>query len=162
MCSRKSTATWFVAQHRLTTIQLVPPRSRWILAVGCTYIVALAVVGLWPTHVDEHFNVLTFPPIRWALQPLELSAAHAYGLVEFCANILWFAPFGILMLALRRGQPWLSVILAGALISTTIEILQAVARPDRTASVRDVVANTLGAALGCLLYLGVRWRRGAG
>lgn len=141
----------------------MPRRSRWILAAGSAYALAIAVVGLWPTHVDQDFDAVNWPPVKWILDRLDLTPPHGYDLVEFTANVLWFAPFGLLLRALRPGWSWLTVILTGALVSAAIEILQAVSRPGRSADVRDVVANTLGVALGCLVYAGLhRLRRASG
>jgi VanZ family protein len=48
---------------------------------------------------------------------------------------------------------------AGAAVAALIELLQFLARPERLASVQDVVANTLGAAAGAGVVWAVRRRR---
>jgi glycopeptide antibiotics resistance protein len=66
-----------------------------------------------------------------------------------------FVPFGVLvgLLLVRR---WLVVAL-GCALSVAIETSQALFLPTRVADPRDVVMNTLGAALGVLLVSW--WRR---
>src|SRR5690242_17894514 len=49
-----------------------------------------------------------------------------------------------------RGRSWWLTTIAGAVFSTAIELLQLVV-PGRDPSLRDIVANTLGAALGAVL-----------
>ena len=130
----------------------MPRHLRWIPAAAGLYALALAAIGVWPTHVDKNVDLVDTRPAQWVLDQLDLTNQQGYDLIEFGANILLFVPFGLLLRALRPGWSWLTVVLIGALASATIEILQAVARPGRTADVRDVIANTLGAALGCLVY----------
>jgi glycopeptide antibiotics resistance protein len=141
----------------------MPRHLRWIPVVAGLYALALAAIGAWPTHVDKNIDLVDTRPAQWVLDQLNLTNQQGYDLIEFGANILLFVPFGLLVCALRPGWSRLTVVMVGALASATIEILQAVARPGRTADVRDVVANTLGAALGGLVYAAARQiaRRGA-
>lgn len=131
-----------------------------MLAGAGVYALGLTAVGLWPTHVDKDVDVIDWPPVRWVIDQLDLTTQQGYDMVEFSANLLWFAPFGLLLRVLRPGWSWLTVIMTGALVSAVIEILQAVARPGRTADVRDVIANTLGVALGCVVYSAICRRTG--
>ena len=71
-----------------------------------------------------------------------------YGWIEFAANVAMFAPLGLL-LTLLLGQPWRGVLLALAL-SASAELVQIVV-PSRQASLRDIVANVLGAAIGAAI-----------
>lgn len=107
------------------------------------------------------------PPAAAAQQGLArfLAVAHIHGLpiwitfqlVEAISNIVMFVPIGFLAaLALRRWQ-WL-VVPIGLLASTAIEVSQLLL-PDRVASVRDVVTNTLGTLIGYLLALPLVRRR---
>lgn len=71
----------------------------------------------------------------------------AYPVLEFLANVAMFAPLGLLAALawpqLRGG--WIAA--AGLTLSTTIELVQ-LTMPTRYSTVSDVIANTLGAALG--------------
>ncbi|MFB7891620.1 VanZ family protein [Microbacterium sp. NPDC056044] len=70
------------------------------------------------------------------------------GWIEFGANILMFVPLGFLLTLLFR-HPWYGVALALAL-SAAAELAQVVI-PSRQPTLRDILANTLGAALGAAL-----------
>ena len=82
-----------------------------------------------------------------------------YGVIEFCANILLFVPFGVILaLALpTRRRLVLPIALA---VTVVIELGQAVLLTQRTPSLRDVLANFLGAAVGLLAVLVIEWIRG--
>ncbi|MCC4249590.1 VanZ family protein [Microbacterium testaceum] len=77
-----------------------------------------------------------------------------FDMVEFSANIVMFVPVGCLVLA-WGGRPWQGILI-GVALSAAIEITQLLALPTRVADVRDLVANTVGAALGVLLIVSLR------
>ncbi|RBY87414.1 VanZ family protein [Blastococcus sp. TF02A-26] len=76
--------------------------------------------------------------------------ALSAGAIEAGANIAVFVPLGFLLCqafpAVRRSLMWLLCVTASAGIEAYQYLL-----PGRDASVRDVVMNGLGAALGVLL-----------
>lgn len=83
-----------------------------------------------------------------------------FGLTEFAANIVMFAPlgfFGALAVTSRRAL----VIPACAAFSVAIELVQGLALPGRDGTWHDVVANTVGAALGWAIAVAVTRRRPA-
>ena len=134
----------------------MPRHSRWTLAITGLYAVGLALVGLWPTHIDKNFAIAGWPSVQWVIRHLELTPQQGYNMVEFSANVLLFIPLGALILTFRPRWSWVRVILAGAIVSTAIEILQEVSRPGRTADLRDVLANTIGTAVGLFAVIGLR------
>jgi glycopeptide antibiotics resistance protein len=71
-----------------------------------------------------------------------------FDIVEFAANVTMFVPFGLLVSAwgVRAWQGFLGGFLASAAIETT----QLLFLPTRVADVRDLVANTVGTAVGVL------------
>lgn len=78
------------------------------------------------------------------------------GWIEFAANVLLFVPLGLLLTLLFR-RPWIGVVVSVA-ASVAVELAQLVV-PSRQASLRDVVANALGAAIGAAIaWLLVRRR----
>ncbi|MCU1423993.1 MAG: VanZ family protein, partial [Microbacteriaceae bacterium] len=82
----------------------------------------------------------------------EMRAAFppAYVAVEFVANVAMFVPFGVLVwLAFPRSRWWV-VLLLGFATTVTIETVQSTL-PTRFSTVSDVVANTLGTAVGLAL-----------
>lgn len=125
------------------------------------FVVAIAVIVLWPG-----------PPAADAQNSLRDFLAHAhrswlprwvsFGLIEWLSNVVMFVPIGFLGALAVRPQRLLWVIPACALASTVIELVQQAALPDRTASVADIVANTLGGVIGVLLTRLPAVRRRAG
>ncbi|HWI30263.1 MAG TPA: VanZ family protein, partial [Microbacterium sp.] len=83
----------------------------------------------------------------WVRETLGITAFGS-GWFEFIANIMFFVPLGLLLTLLVR-RPWVGVLLALAL-SACAELAQGLL-PARTASVRDVLANVLGAAIGAAI-----------
>jgi hypothetical protein len=74
-------------------------------------------------------------------------------------NIGGFIPLGFffcayLTMARQMSRPVLVTIILGAVVSLTIEVLQAYL-PTRDSGMTDIITNTLGTGLGVLLY---RWQ----
>lgn len=128
-----------------------PFRAKPVLvALGC-YAATVATVAFWPTPVDR--------PVSGVLRRV-LSRLHEHGVpswfdysvVEFSANVAMFVPLGFLLAALfDRRLMWVAVVVAG-LVSASIEITQWELLPARYPTVSDVVANTMGATIGVLLF----------
>jgi glycopeptide antibiotics resistance protein len=128
-------------------------RSRLLLLAAGAYVSALALIGLWKTPVDGNLTVVDLPPFAWVIARLGLSPWQGYDLIEFTANIVLFVPLGVLLLLWWRHRGWLHAAAVAFATSVTIEVLQQLLRPERIASVDDVVANTLGGTLGGLLVV---------
>ena len=77
-------------------------------------------------------------------------------LLKSFANVLLFVPFGAALglydVSLRAA------LLAGAVLSGAVEVVQFVVVPGRTSSVDDLVLNTVGTVLGYLLVSSLRRR----
>lgn len=72
---------------------------------------------------------------------------------EFLANVAMFLPLGVLLPLAAGSQKRTTLLLtiaAGFALSLTIELAQLLI-PGRVSDTRDLVSNTLGAALGVLL-----------
>jgi glycopeptide antibiotics resistance protein len=67
------------------------------------------------------------------------------------SNVALFVPFSLLGLVVWPSRRVLAWTAAGALASTTIELVQLLLLPQRFATVSDVLANTSGALLGALI-----------
>lgn len=128
-------------------------RPQWLAVGAVVYGLGLAVVGLWETPVDRNVAVLQLRPVAWAVRVAELDPGTAYDVIEFSANIVLFVPLGLLLLLIWPRARWWHATLFSAVTAGTIEILQELYRPERFATVRDVVANTIGGALGALLVV---------
>lgn len=139
-------------------------RSRVHVVVAVLYLLALALVASWPSPVDEGVDVLNSWPVRLLESALGLPRPTGYDVVQTAANVALFVPLGWLAVALA-GTRWWQVTVAAFVLSAGIELGQAWLRPERFATVSDVVANTVGAAVGALLasaLLGRRERVGVG
>jgi len=122
-------------------------RRRALRSALAGYTVVLALVLGWPTPVDAPIAGTLRGVLGW-LHARGVPAWVGYGEIEFAANIALFVPVGLLLtLVLRRGRWWVAV-LGGCGLSLLTEVAQGSLRPQRFATVRDVVANTLGAVIG--------------
>ena len=137
----------------------MPGHQRKTLLWAGLYGVALLVIGLWPSHVDQNFTVVGWEPVRWLMHRFGLTRNETYDFVEFMANVALFVPLGVFAMTWSPRSRWIHAVLLGLAVSGAIELTQEVARPDRTASWTDVAANTTGAALGAAFVLVWLWRR---
>lgn len=96
------------------------------------------------------------------------STAEALGLpagvvttrrVEFLANVLVFVPVLAAVMVLRPRTSWVAAVALGFAASLAVELVQAVFLSARWATISDVVANTVGAALGAAIGVWLRGRR---
>lgn len=127
----------------MTAHPTTPARTgAWHLAaivLLCAYGLALVLIAFWPTPVDQGVG----PLLRTITRAFPWLT---YDVIEFTANILLFVPLGALLaVILRAERPLvLPVILATTLLVEGGQLLL----PERTATLRDVVANTLGGLMG--------------
>ncbi|MFB6612109.1 VanZ family protein [Agromyces sp. NPDC056379] len=120
-------------------------RHQWALWVSAVYLLLAAVVLMAPLS----FGAITQAIATWANDELGIPGVRD-GMVEFAANIAFFVPFGLL-LTLSTRRFWLGLTSA-VVLSASVELVQLVL-PSRVASLRDVLANVLGAAIGSLIAL---------
>lgn len=121
-------------------------RRRILWALLAAYGAAVMVVVSWPVPVDSGMRGSLSVVIR-NLQQAGLTFVN-YADIEFSANVLMFAPLGLLFACLAgagRRLLVLAVCIAGSL---TIELGQLLFLPHRFASAGDVLANSLGAGFG--------------
>ncbi|MFM6849753.1 MAG: VanZ family protein [Terrabacter sp.] len=120
---------------------------RVLLAVAVAYVVAAVVLVAAPWGWE--LNRLTVAlyarlSLDWSVAPAWVAPEH----VGMLLNVLLFVPAGALLVALTPVRWWGAVAL-GAVASGVIELVQA-QWLDRVGEWSDVVANTLGAAIGAL------------
>jgi glycopeptide antibiotics resistance protein len=132
-------------------------RRRGLLILSGVYVLVLSAIGLWKSPVDQNVNVVRLRPVVWMADLLDLTVPQSYTAVEAGANVVLFIPLGALVLLWRREWTWLHATLVAFATTALIETGQQVLRPERFASMSDIVANTLGGAVGALLVVG--WRR---
>ena len=123
------------------------------------YVLGLSLVGLWQHPVDGKVDVVGQPLVQWMTGALGLTPVEGYNIVQFAANVLLFVPFGVLVMLMWRRATVLRATAVGAAVAVLIELLQLLVRPERLASLQDVVANTFGAAVGAAAVWVVRSRR---
>jgi glycopeptide antibiotics resistance protein len=110
-------------------------------------LVLLASMTLGSTPVDqgkggEIYTLLMF------LYSIGIPTTFTYATLEFTANIVMFIPLGFfLTMLLPRRQWWIALVLL-PLGSGFIETAQGLFLAQRTASLSDVVANSLGGFIG--------------
>ena len=71
--------------------------------------------------------------------------------VEFLSNVAVMVPAAVLAGLIWTRQNWRDWAAFGFVIAGTVELVQGLFLPGRTATFADVVANTLGMALGGLV-----------
>jgi glycopeptide antibiotics resistance protein len=118
------------------------------LAIGAVIAVVVVIVLLvWPTQVDGALVALIeaiyslFGTGSWK---------GTIRLAQFLANVALFVPLALIVgVATRRW--WLGLVI-GIATSVGSEFVQR-ALPGRDASLEDVLANSLGSAIGAVLAL---------
>lgn len=121
----------------------------WVLAA---YVLAAGILLLSPIGPGRVLGAV----IDWIRGDLGVSGFRQ-GWIEAPANVLLFIPLGLLLTLLFR-RPWIGLVVA-VLLSIGAEVVQMVL-PGRLSSLRDIVANALGAALGAAIaWLVLRRRR---
>ncbi|MCC3292059.1 VanZ family protein [Arthrobacter sp. zg-Y1110] len=134
-------------------------RRRRLAGLFLLYIVALALITFWPSPVDAG-PAGTLRAVLAALNSRGMPGWVNYTLLESVANVVLFVPFGVLAAAcLTERFAWLGAVV-GMAASCAIEAGQHVFLPARYATIHDVIANSLGAALGTLVVYAFRSRKG--
>lgn len=124
---------------------------RWIWGLLLVYVAAAALIVLSPVGYSGIVEAIG----NWLRAGLGLNW-FGYGWIEFVANILMLVPVG-LGLGLLLHRLW-AVVAIAFVASCLVEAMQWLI-PVRTPSLRDVIANTVGAAVGVALAWFVRRRR---
>ena len=124
-----------------------------LLVLAVVYGALLAVVLFWPVHVDGEGGFLRFDAALLFLARLGVPQWARYLLVESASNVVLFLPLGALWAAWAPERRVFRIVTAtaiGAAVSLSAEVVQQRLLPDRTFDLRDVVANTVGAAIGAI------------
>ena len=132
--------------------------TKWAArALLAAFAVALALIVLLPP--DGHQALGLAQTLARAAERLGFPYAPAFAVIEFGANIALFVPFGLLLpLALGsvRRTTLFAAVAAGAATSMCIELAQ-LAIPGRVSTPADVLANTIGTAIGVgMIHLATR------
>lgn len=121
-------------------------------------VVPLALVGFWPTPVDQ--------PASKQLASVLISLHHHgiprwfnYNFVEASANVALFIPVGFVAALAFPNKRWWQIGAFGMLVSGCIELGQFLFLHSRFASPSDVMTNTSGAVIGALVAVLATQRR---
>lgn len=139
---------------------MVDSRSRRV-ALGvalAAYGAFLALVLLAPTSTHQSAAVAEFAElgVRLGFPPELATPARA----EFLANAAILAPVSALGSLLWRWTSWRDWVAVAFVLACSVELAQGVLLPQRSATMVDVVANTLGGLVGAVLVGLVRWVAG--
>ncbi|MCQ1951090.1 VanZ family protein [Arthrobacter sp. zg-Y859] len=133
-------------------------RRRLLAGLFLLYIGAVGFIAFWPSPVDAG-SAGTLRAVLTALHSHGVPVWVNYALVESVANVVLFVPFGVLAAAYLTARfAWLAAVV-GMAASCAIEAGQHVFLPARYATVYDVIANSLGVALGTLVVYAARSRK---
>lgn len=129
-------------------------RPQFWRGVLAAMLVVLAVVGFWPSPVDQ--------PIQGQIAGL-LNFLHSggapgwldYQFVEKTANVALFVPFGVATSLAFPKRPWWQNAALGTAVSGCMELGQLLFLHSRFATLVDVATNSTGAVLGALAVVSV-------
>ncbi len=107
-------------------------------------------------YIPERYLLLDEKFLEPAWKEFDLSSTYAKNVL---INIFGFIPFGFFFCAFLSAlrhikRPSLTTVMLGAIVSLTIEVLQAYL-PTRNSGTTDLITNTLGTYLGVMLF---RWK----
>lgn len=129
---------------------MLPHRTLLVVrGMFAAYLVAVSFIVFLPGGDAEHVTGVLAILARTleAAEGLGIPFEVGYTVLEFTANIVLFVPFGLLLGVLAPRWPSWLVIASGFAMSAGIEFVQTML-PTRYPTVSDVIANTLGAAIG--------------
>lgn len=122
------------------------------------------LISLFTLYLCELFDRVGISSVhRWnpLLNLIPFGGEKNFGFVlDLVLNTLLFLPFGFLLPILwKKCRSWKMTVASGFLLSLMVEILQMFCY--RVTDVNDLLMNTLGTLLGCLLAHGffhIRWQ----
>ncbi|MDQ4138693.1 MAG: VanZ family protein [Actinomycetota bacterium] len=128
-----------------------PSRLRvpWLAIAAVIAVVVVVTLLIWPTKVDGSLVTL----VQAIYTRFDTGAwSETIQLARFIANIALFVPLAFLV-ALASRRWWLGLVV-GVATSAGSELVQRIL-PGRVPSIEDLIANSLGAAIGTLFALAV-------
>ena len=133
-------------------------RTRRLLALASeAYVAACLVIGFWPSPVDRSIDGSLLHVLAY-LHSIGVPDVVDYRFIERTANVLLFVPLGALAAAQLRRRHWWIAVVACIAVSGFIETGQLLMLPARCASWIDLLANSVGAAIGVSITMLLRRR----
>lgn len=119
------------------------------------YTAMVLTATMWPTPLDQGY-ASSIARLLALLHRNGIPEWFGYNKLEFSANVLMFIPLGFLLtLALSRRWAWMSIVLV-PVFSGLIEYTQGEFLAQRFATVRDVIANSIGGYIGAVAAAALR------
>ncbi|KUF26319.1 VanZ family protein [Bacillus sp. G1(2015b)] len=149
-------------QHRFIYL-----RTELVLACLFIYTNVLLYLTVFPNRFSAPRDQVSvnLMPLQSIYQNLH-AYHHGYPNLVFlnlAGNILLFVPLGFFLYQAFRTMRWQKAVLGGFLLSTMIEMLQWMFSQSgiitRSSDIDDILLNTLGTALGCIVYQIYRIRK---
>ena len=126
---------------------LTPAHRKVVRLLLGAWVALLLVTLLGPSAAGPSWLVET---LAGAGDAVGVPAAIT-GQTEFALNVVAFVPVSLLGSLLWPGPTWRDWTAYGFVASFLVEVVQALALDERTATHADVVSNTLGALAGAVL-----------
>jgi glycopeptide antibiotics resistance protein len=134
-------------------------KLRAALIALVAYVVVLALLVLWPTHPEAFLQPqLITLTLNLAAHPA--TAWITFGVLNFVANVVLFAPLTLLGVLVFGRAWWFLIFAAGAAAAAAAELAQDLFLPGRTADIFDIIAGSVGSLLGALIGVAIVRRRG--
>lgn len=144
-------AAWILLRLLWTRARNVHWKREALLLAAVVYLAAVTEIialRLGYTHRTHGVQLLplktTIGEARLGLWPL---VYHIVG------NVIWFAPLGVLLRALKPELKWRRMVLVAAGFSAALELAQ-LALHSGVADIDDVLLNALGALAGFYVHRG--------
>jgi len=100
---------------------------------------------------ERSINLVPFKSIGFLVDRILSNGSYKYYL-NIVGNVLLFVPLPFVLYYLSGVKNWLLFVLAGFFLSVGVEVTQYLFTLG-IADIDDVILNTAGTALGCLLLL---------
>lgn len=124
----------------------------WIIAI--VYSIAVAKIILFKYGFTPQIREVSLSPFEFMRDFYRAETSIDILLKNTLGNIAIFIPMGILIPALRKSSDAKKTIVIGFLTSLGIEIFQYIFALGAM-DIDDLILNTLGVVLGCLIYFKV-------
>ncbi len=122
----------------------------------CVYIIAILYLTVFSRKQEVRhpfdFNPFTALSRTFRIVEGQLQYASRDSIIELVLNIVLFVPFGFLLSGIRYCRcSWRRILLAGAVSSGLIEVLQ-FCWSLGTGEMADIINNTIGVGIGAGLF----------
>lgn len=125
-----------------------------LFVVAGFYAAAILAVALYPHPIDRPLEGSVLGALK-LLHGWGLPAFVDYKSVEFLANVMFYVPVACAVALVLPRRRWWLVLVGAVALSTGMEVAQNLI-PERVGSVRDVIANSLGALTGIGIAVAIR------